>query len=104
MVLYGGISMAMTLAEKILAKASGNTQVSPGDIVMAKVETAMVHDITGPLSVNTLKKEGIEKVWDNEKIVIPFDHQIPADSINAAENHILIRITSYNVCYTKLLR
>lgn len=83
--------MAMTLAEKILAKASGNTQVSPGDIVMAKVETAMVHDITGPLSVNTLKKEGIEKVWDNEKIVIPFDHQIPADSINAAENHILMR-------------
>ncbi|WP_459201016.1 3-isopropylmalate dehydratase large subunit [Methanococcus sp. CF] len=83
--------MAMTLAEKILAKASGNTQVSPGDIVMAKVETAMVHDITGPLSVNTLKKEGISKVWDNEKIVIPFDHQIPADSINAAENHILMR-------------
>jgi len=91
MVLYGGINMAMTLAEKILAKASGNTQVSPGDIVMAKVETAMVHDITGPLSVNTLKKEGISKVWDNEKIVIPFDHQIPADSINAAENHILMR-------------
>uniref|UniRef100_A9AAG0 3-isopropylmalate dehydratase large subunit n=1 Tax=Methanococcus maripaludis (strain C6 / ATCC BAA-1332) TaxID=444158 RepID=A9AAG0_METM6 len=83
--------MAMTLAEKILAKASGNTQVSPGDIVMAKVETAMVHDITGPLSVNTLKKEGISKVWDNEKIVIPFDHQIPADSINTAENHILMR-------------
>lgn len=83
--------MAMTLAEKILAKASGNSEVSPGDIVMAKVETAMVHDITGPLSVNTLKKEGISKVWDNEKIVIPFDHQIPADSINAAENHILMR-------------
>lgn len=91
MVLYGGINMAMTLAEKILAKASGNSEVSPGDIVMAKVETAMVHDITGPLSVNTLKKEGISKVWDNEKIVIPFDHQIPADSINAAENHILMR-------------
>ncbi|MBA2868423.1 3-isopropylmalate dehydratase large subunit [Methanococcus maripaludis] len=83
--------MAMTLAEKILAKASGNSEVSPGDIVMAKVETAMVHDITGPLSVNTLEKEGISKVWDNEKIVIPFDHQIPADSINAAENHILMR-------------
>lgn len=91
MVLYGGINMAMTLAEKILAKASGNSEVSPGDIVMAKVETAMVHDITGPLSVNTLEKEGISKVWDNEKIVIPFDHQIPADSINAAENHILMR-------------
>jgi 3-isopropylmalate/(R)-2-methylmalate dehydratase large subunit len=83
--------MGMTLAEKILAKASGKKEVSPGDIVMAKIETAMVHDITGPLTVNTLKKEGIEKVWDPEKIVVLFDHQVPADSINAAENHILMR-------------
>ncbi len=84
--------MGMTLSEKILAKASGNKAVSPGDIVMAKIETAMAHDITGPLTVNTLKKEGINKVWDNEeKIVILFDHQIPADSITAAENHILMR-------------
>ncbi|AEH06232.1 isopropylmalate/citramalate isomerase large subunit [Methanothermococcus okinawensis] len=83
--------MGMTLSEKILAKASGNKTVSPGDIVMAKIETAMAHDITGPLTVNTLKNEGIDKVWDNEKIVILFDHQIPADSITAAENHILMR-------------
>ncbi|WP_292459715.1 isopropylmalate/citramalate isomerase large subunit [Methanothermococcus sp.] len=83
--------MGMTLSEKILAKASGNKTVSPGDIVMAKIETAMAHDITGPLTINTLKKEGIDKVWNNEKIVILFDHQIPADSITAAENHILMR-------------
>ncbi|MBW9220796.1 3-isopropylmalate dehydratase large subunit [Methanothermococcus sp. SCGC AD-155-M21] len=83
--------MGMTISEKILAKASGKDKVSPGDIVMAKIETAMVHDITGPLTVNTLKKEGINKVWDNEKIVILFDHQIPADSITAAENHKLMR-------------
>ena len=84
--------MVMTLAEKILAKASGNKTVAPGDIVMAKIETAMAHDITGPLTVNTLKNEGIEKVWDNEeKITILFDHQIPADSITAAENHALLR-------------
>jgi len=83
--------MGMTLVEKILAKASGKRSVSPGDIVMAKIDVAMVHDITGPLTVNTLEKEGIEKVWDPEKIVILFDHQVPADSINAAENHILMR-------------
>jgi len=93
--------MGMTMAEKILAKASGNKSVSPGDIVMAKIDTAMVHDITGPLTVNTLKKEGITKVWDNEKIVILFDHQIPADSITAAENHILLRkfVKEQNIKY-----
>ncbi|MBW9220440.1 3-isopropylmalate dehydratase large subunit [Methanothermococcus sp. SCGC AD-155-N22] len=83
--------MGMTLVEKILAKASGKRSVSPGDIVMAKIDVAMVHDITGPLTVNTLEREGIDKVWDPEKIVVLFDHQVPADSINAAENHILMR-------------
>ena len=42
-------------------------------------------------AIEELKKEGIEKVWDPEKIVVLFDHQVPADSINAAENHILMR-------------
>jgi len=42
--------MGMTLVEKILAKASGRRSVSPGDIVMAKIDVAMVHDITGPLT------------------------------------------------------
>ncbi|WP_456416451.1 isopropylmalate/citramalate isomerase large subunit [Methanocaldococcus sp.] len=83
--------MGMTIVEKILAKASGKKEVSPGDIVMANINVAMVHDITGPLTVNTLKEYGIEKVWNPEKIVILFDHQVPADSIKAAENHILMR-------------
>ena len=86
-----GETMGMTIVEKILAKASGKKEVSPGDIVMANIDVAMAHDITGPLTVNTLKEYGIEKVWDPEKIVILFDHQVPADSIKAAENHILMR-------------
>ena len=86
-----GETMGMTIVEKILAKASGKKEVSPGDIVMANIDVAMAHDITGPLTVNTLKEYGIEKVWNQEKIVILFDHQVPADSIKAAENHILMR-------------
>ncbi|MBW9223072.1 3-isopropylmalate dehydratase large subunit [Methanothermococcus sp. SCGC AD-155-E23] len=83
--------MGMTLVEKILAKASGRRSVSPGDIVMAKIDVAMVHDITGPLTVKTLEKAGIDRVWDPDKIVVLFDHQVPADSIDAAKNHALMR-------------
>lgn len=80
-----------TIAEKILSRASGQGQVEAGDIVMADIDIAMMHDLTGPLAVESFNKIGTEKVWDNEKIVIPFDHQVPADSLDSANNHILMR-------------
>ena len=80
-----------TIAEKILSRASGKGQVEAGDIVMADIDIAMMHDLTGPLAVESFNKIGTERVWDNEKIVIPFDHQVPADSLDSANNHILMR-------------
>ena len=79
------------MAEKIMAKASKKEEVRAGEIVMADIDVAMTHDLTGPLSVESFKKIGITKVWDPEKIVVLFDHQVPADSLNAAENHIMLR-------------
>ena len=83
--------MAMTMAEKILAKASGNKELEAGEIIMANIDVAMTHDLTGPLSVESFEKIGTKKVWDPEKIVIIFDHQVPADSIDAANNHMIMR-------------
>ena len=80
-----------TMSEKILAKASGKDKVEAGDIIIANIDIAMTHDLTGPLSVQSFEKIGAEKVWDASKIVIPFDHQVPADSIDSANNHILMR-------------
>lgn len=81
----------MTKSEKILAKASGRESVEAGEIVMANIDIAMTHDLTGPLAVESFNKIETEKVWDPSKIVIPFDHQVPADSIDSANNHILMR-------------
>lgn len=83
--------MPMTMAEKIMAKASKKEEVRAGEIVMSDIDVAMTHDLTGPLSVESFKKIGIKNVWDPEKIVVLFDHQVPADSLNAAENHIMLR-------------
>lgn len=83
--------MSMTLTEKIMARASGKPRVNAGEIVMADIDVAMTHDLTGPLSVESFKKIGVEKVWDPEKIVVLFDHQVPADSLDAAQNHIMLR-------------
>jgi len=80
-----------TMSEKILARASGKEYVEAGDIIIANIDVAMTHDLTGPLSVESFEKIGAEKVWDASKIVIPFDHQVPADSIDSANNHIIMR-------------
>jgi 3-isopropylmalate/(R)-2-methylmalate dehydratase large subunit len=81
----------MTMSEKILAKSSNKSSSEAGEIVMANIDVAMTHDLTGPLSVESFRKIGTEKVWDPSKIVIPFDHQVPADSLDAANNHIIMR-------------
>ena len=79
------------MSEKILAKASGNDKVEAGDIIMADIDVAMVHDLTGPLTLQSLEQINTDKVWNPDKIVIPFDHQVPADSLDAAKNHQIMR-------------
>jgi 3-isopropylmalate/(R)-2-methylmalate dehydratase large subunit len=81
----------MNITEKILAKASGKSEVHPGEIVDANVDMVMVHDLTGPLAVEAFKKIGIPKVWDNKKVVVILDHQVPAESVKAAELHKTMR-------------
>lgn len=67
--------------------------VHAGDFVMAEIDCAMIHDITGPLAVQGFYEiAGRDaRVWDPSKIVMLFDHQVPADSLKAAENHIFLR-------------
>jgi len=81
-----------TLSEKIFSRAA-KKQAHAGDFVMADIDCAMIHDITGPLAVKGFYeiagRDG--QVWDRSKIVILFDHQVPADSLKAAENHIMLR-------------
>jgi 3-isopropylmalate/(R)-2-methylmalate dehydratase large subunit len=77
----------MNITEKILAKASGKNQVQSGEIVDANVDMVMIHDLTGPLAVEAFKKIGVKNVWDNKKAVVILDHQIPAESVTAADLH-----------------
>ncbi|MCW4029921.1 MAG: 3-isopropylmalate dehydratase large subunit [Candidatus Bathyarchaeota archaeon] len=81
----------MNITEKILAKASGKKVVHSGEIVDANVDVVMIHDLTGPLAVEAFKKIGTPKVWDNKKVVVILDHQVPAESVKAAELHKTMR-------------
>jgi 3-isopropylmalate/(R)-2-methylmalate dehydratase large subunit len=81
----------MNITEKILAKASGKKAVYPGEIVDATVDMVMIHDLTGPLAVEAFNKIGAQKVWNNKKVVVILDHQVPAESVKAAELHKTMR-------------
>ena len=81
----------MNITEKILANAVDKKTVHPGEILDTSVDIVMVHDLTGPLAVEAFKKIGVQKVWDNQKAVVILDHQVPAESVKAAELHKTMR-------------
>ncbi len=83
--------MPKTMVEKILSKSSQKEEIEAGEIIIANIDKAMIHDLTGPLAIDAYHNIGAKKVWNPNKIITIFDHQVPADSINAAENHIKIR-------------
>lgn len=77
--------MAMTITEKIFAKAAGKQSVSAGDIVNAKIDVIMCHDVTTPPAISMLLERGIDKVFDPDKIVVTPDHFQPAKDIKSAQ-------------------
>ncbi|MBZ5728407.1 MAG: 3-isopropylmalate dehydratase large subunit [Acidobacteriia bacterium] len=82
--------MGMTLAEKILARAAGRETVAPDQIVVARVDLAMSHE-NADLVRKSFLEIGVARVWDPSKIVIIFDHRIPAESEKTATTHKAVR-------------
>ncbi len=80
----------MTIVEKILARASGKEKVAINEIVMAKVDVAMSHE-NADVVLRSFRDIGVKKVWDPGRIVILFDHRIPADSEKTAQTHKRLR-------------
>jgi 3-isopropylmalate/(R)-2-methylmalate dehydratase large subunit len=83
--------MAMTISEKILARASGRKFVEIGEYIIGKIDLAMVNDLTGPLMLNAFKEVGYDKPWNSERVVIVLDHLIPANSSVTAALHKQLR-------------
>jgi len=77
--------MPMTITEKILAAHAGLESVRPGEIVNAKLDLVVCHEVTTPPAVAMLKKLGITKVWDPTKILVTPDHFVPNKDIQSAE-------------------
>ena len=69
-----------TLARKLIAKAAGQSSVAVGDVVVCKVDLAMIHDSGGPRRVKPMLERLGRNVWDRHRVVVVTDHYVPADT------------------------
>lgn len=94
--------MIMNIVEKILARGSGKSKVSPDDVVFANIDKVMMHDVSGPGVIKVfdkLKKQGIsvDKLWDPTKVWVAEDHFVPSAEKVSAEN--IVKLSKFTKKY-----
>ncbi|MEY2801990.1 MAG: hypothetical protein RL513_1575, partial [Pseudomonadota bacterium] len=71
------MSAPMTLAQKLVARAAGRAQVTPGEVVTCRVDLAMFHDSSGPRRLKPMLEDLGAKIWDPSRVVLVMDHYVP---------------------------
>ncbi|WP_088957364.1 3-isopropylmalate dehydratase large subunit [Variovorax sp. HW608] len=71
------MASAHTLAQKLIARASGRESVAVGDIVTCGVDLAMFHDSSGPRRLQPMLEELGAQIWDRSRVVLVMDHYVP---------------------------
>jgi 3-isopropylmalate/(R)-2-methylmalate dehydratase large subunit len=82
--------MAMTMAEKILARASEARSLAAGEYVTATADRIMAHEAFGACA-RTLLQLGITQLFDPDRVVVILDHYFPAPTPAAAGIHRVVR-------------
>jgi len=76
----------MNMIEKILATASGKREVSPGDVVVARVDLMVMHDLSANFVMKVFENEMEEAaITDPSRIAFVFDHNFAPATQAAAE-------------------
>ncbi|HUY00316.1 MAG TPA: 3-isopropylmalate dehydratase large subunit [Candidatus Deferrimicrobium sp.] len=82
----------MTIAEKILARAAGKSEVTPGEYLIAKIDLLMAHIAAARIVARFMGFPAkVRKVFDTEKVVVLEDHFVPAPTVFAANAQKMIR-------------
>jgi len=82
----------MNMIEKILAKGAGKREVSPGDVVVAKVDLMVMHDLSSNFVMRVFENEMENAtIRDPARIVFVFDHNFAPATQQAAETLAAVR-------------
>ena len=74
----------MTIAEKILAAHAGLDEVFPGQLIECDVDVVMANDVTAPIAIAEFEKIGVDRVFDENAVVLVPDHYVPNKDIKSA--------------------
>jgi 3-isopropylmalate/(R)-2-methylmalate dehydratase large subunit len=75
----------MNMIEKILAKASGRREVTPGEVVIANVDLMVMHDLSANFVTRVFREElDGGTILDPSRIAFVFDHNFSAATEEAA--------------------
>ncbi len=77
--------MGLTLTEKLLAAHTVAGEARAGNLVQARIDLIMCHDVTTPPAIRMLADHGLRGVFDPERIVVTPDHFVPNKDIESAE-------------------
>ncbi|MEM0105384.1 MAG: 3-isopropylmalate dehydratase large subunit [Zestosphaera sp.] len=75
-----------SITAKILARASGRDRVEVGETVVAAVDKVMIHDVTGPITLDLID-DLKAKIPKPESLYIFLDHYSPSPSTPASNIH-----------------
>ncbi len=79
--------MGMTMAEKIIAAAAGESEVRAGDIHTVELDRLMSNDGTTHLTIDMYNELKHPHIADVDKLVWIVDHNVPSDSTKTAASH-----------------
>lgn len=74
--------MGATIIEKIIRNNTQNMDVKANDLVTVNVDRVMIHDIFIPFVAEKFEEMGFKKLWDSDKVVLIYDHLVPASQID----------------------
>ena len=77
--------MGMTMTQKILAAHAGLEEVTPGQLIEARIDLALANDVTAPIAIRVLQDNDLDRVFDRSKICLVLDHFVPNKDIKSAE-------------------
>lgn len=73
------------LAQRIIARASGQSLVRVGDVIWVDVDFAMIQDSGGPRRLGPAMERLQARIWDVDRLTVVSDHYVPGSDIAAAE-------------------
>lgn len=83
--------MAMTMTQKILARAAGLDSVQAGQLINAKLDLVLGNDITSPVAIGEFDRMSVQTVFDKTKIALVPDHFTPNKDIKSAQQCKVLR-------------